>query len=233
MDFSGVRAIVVDIEGTTSSLAFVKERLYPYAREHIPAYVRDHAVAIQDILDEVRRIEGNTALDTSQLVAVLLRWMDDDRKLTPLKALQGLVWQSGFDSGALCAPVYEDVLRALTHWRELGMKLYVYSSGSVAAQRLLFAHTERGDLTALFCGYFDTTVGSKLEAASYRTIARSIGVSAAAILFLSDHAGEIEAARGAGMQAVRVDREPVAASGGESQGLRSFDEVILSQPDGP
>jgi enolase-phosphatase E1 len=230
MDFSGVRAIVVDIEGTTSSLAFVKERLYPYAREHIPDYVREHAAAIEDLLDEVRRIEGNLALDTSQVVAVLLRWMDDDRKLTPLKALQGLVWQRGFDSGVLCAPVYEDAARALTHWREIGLKLYVYSSGSVAAQRLLFAHTERGDLTALFCGYFDTTTGSKLEAASFRAIARSIGTPAEAILFLSDHAGEIEAARCAGMQAVRVDREPAAASAGEPGGIRSFDEIVLPRP---
>jgi enolase-phosphatase E1 len=230
MEFSDVRAIVVDIEGTTSSLAFVKERLYPYARAHIPDYVREHAIAIQDILDEVRRIEGNIALDTPQLVAVLLRWMDEDRKLTPLKALQGLVWRRGFDSGALCAPIYEDALRALTHWRGLGLKLYVYSSGSIAAQRLLFAHTERGDLTALFCGYFDTSTGPKLEAASYRAIARSIGMPAAAILFLSDHAGEIEAARGAGMQAVRVDREAVAASEGEPEGIRSFDEIVLPRP---
>src|ERR1700761_2531148 len=127
MEFSGVRAVVVDVEGTTSSIAFVKEQLYPYARKHIPDYVREHAGAIQDVIEGVRRIEGNASLGTPQLIDVLLGWMDDDRKLTPLKALQGLVWRQGFESGALCAPVYEDAVRALRNWQNRGLKLYVYS----------------------------------------------------------------------------------------------------------
>jgi len=228
MEFSGIRAVVVDIEGTTSSIAFVKESLYPYARKHIPDYVRKHAAAIQDIIDEVRRIEGSLSLDIPQLIAVLLRWMDDDRKLTPLKTLQGLVWREGFASGALCAPVYDDALRALTGWREQGLPLYVYSSGSVAAQRLLFSHTEQGDLTSLFSGYFDTTTGSKLEAESYRVIARSVGLPPESNLFLSDHPGEIEAAHAAGMQAVWVDRGPFSPSEEEPPRIRSFDEIALA-----
>jgi enolase-phosphatase E1 len=233
MQFNGVRAVVVDVEGTTSSIAFVKEHLYPYARRYIPQYVGEHAEAIQNILDEVRRIEGNAALDLPQVIAALLRWMDEDRKLTPLKALQGLVWQQGFDSGALCAPVYDDALRALTQWRKQGLKLYVYSSGSVAAQRLLFSHTEQGNLTSLFSSYFDTTTGSKLEAESYRAIAKSIGLSAETILFLSDHRGEIEAACGAGMQAVWVDRGSDPAASGESDRVQSFDEILIPSPGGP
>jgi enolase-phosphatase E1 len=232
MEFSGVRAVVVDIEGTTSSVAFVKEHLYPYARKYIPSYVREHASAIRDIIDEVRRIEGNALLDTPQLIAVLLRWMDDDRKITPLKTLQGLVWQRGFDTGALCAPVYEDAVRALRHWHWQGLRLYVYSSGSVAAQRLLFSHTEQGDLTQLFSGYFDTTTGPKVEAESFRTIARSVRAPVETILFLSDHTGEIEAARSAGMQAVWVDRDGVAASSGEPDRIRSFDEIVIPNPGG-
>jgi enolase-phosphatase E1 len=227
MEFSGVRAVLVDVEGTTSSIAFVKDHLYPYARRHIPDYVREHADAVRDIVDEVRRIEGDASLEAPQLVAVLLRWMDEDRKLTPLKTLQGLVWRQGFDSGALCAPVYEDALRALGRWREQGASLYVYSSGSVAAQRLLFSHTEHGDLTPLFSGYFDTTVGSKLEVESFRTIARRIGLPAEAIFFLSDHTGEIDAARDAGMQAVWVNREPHSASRGDPCSIQSFDEIVL------
>jgi enolase-phosphatase E1 len=227
MEFSGVRAVLVDVEGTTSSIAFVKDHLVPYARSRIPDYVRAHADAIQDILDEVRRIEGDASLEAPQLVAVLLRWMDEDRKFTPLKTLQGLVWRQGFDSGALCAPVYEDALRALGRWRDRGARLYVYSSGSVAAQRLLFSHTEQGDLTPLFSGYFDTTVGSKLEVESFRTIARRIGLPAEAIFFLSDHTGEIDAARAAGMQAVWVNREPHSAPRGGPCGIRSFDEIEL------
>jgi enolase-phosphatase E1 len=226
MQFSGIRAVVVDIEGTTSSIAFVKEHLYPYARKHIPDYVRKHAGAIQDIIDEVSRIEGSLSLD--KLTAVLLRWMDDDRKLTPLKTLQGLVWREGFDSGALCAPVYDDALRALTRWREQGLPLYIYSSGSVAAQRLLFSHTEQGDLTSLFSGYFDTTTGSKLEAESYQAIARSVGLPPESVLFLSDHAGEIEAARAAGMQAAWVDRGPFSSSNEERPRIRSFEEIDLA-----
>lgn len=228
MQFSDIRAVVVDIEGTTSSIAFVKEHLYPYARKHIPDYVRKHAGAIQDIIDEVRRIEGSPSLDIPQLIAVLLRWMDDDRKLTPLKTLQGLVWREGFDSGALCAPVYDDALRALTRWREQGLPLYVYSSGSVAAQQLLFSHTEQGDLTSLFSGYFDTTTGSKLTAESYQAIARSVGQPPESILFLSDHAGEIEAARAAAMQAVWVDRGPFSSSEEEPPRIRSFEEIVLA-----
>jgi enolase-phosphatase E1 len=228
MEFDGIRAVVVDIEGTTSSIAFVKEQLYPYARRHLPTYAREHAAAIRDILDEVRRIEGNASLDTPQLTAVLLRWMDDDRKITPLKALQGLVWQKGFESGALRAPVYEDALRALRQWHEQGLKLYVYSSGSVAAQRLLFSHTEQGDLTALFSGYFDTTTGSKAEPESFRTIAKLIGLPADRILFLSDHTGEIEAARCAGMRAVWVNRDSAPVSGAEPPHIRSFDEIVLT-----
>jgi enolase-phosphatase E1 len=227
MEFRGVRAAVVDIEGTTSSITFVKEHLYPYARAHIPDYVRKHAGAIQDILDGVRRIEGDASLDTPQLIAALLRWMDDDRKFTPLKTLQGLVWRKGFESGALCAPVYEDAVRALEHWRKQGLTLYVYSSGSVAAQRLLFSHTEQGNLTPLFAGYFDTTTGSKLEAESFRIIARSIGLPPAATLFLSDHTGEIAAARAAGMQAVWVDRGSFSVSKDEPDRIGSFDQIVL------
>jgi enolase-phosphatase E1 len=228
MELTGIRAVIVDIEGTTSSIAFVKEHLYPYARRHIPDYVRQHAGTIQHITDEVRRIEGNAPLDTPQLIALLLRWMDEDRKITPLKALQGLVWQQGFESGALRAPVYEDAVRALMRWHEQGLKLYVYSSGSVAAQRLLFSHTEHGNLTRLFSGYFDTTTGSKLEAESFHTIASSIGLPAETTLFLSDHPGEIEAAGGAGMQALCVDREPVPESAARPGRIRSFDEIVLA-----
>jgi enolase-phosphatase E1 len=227
MQFNGIRAVVVDIEGTTSSIAFVKEHLYPYARKCIPDYVREHVGAIEDILDEVRRIEGDRELETSQLIAVLLRWMDDDRKATPLKTLQGLVWQQGFDSGALRAPVYEDAVRALRHWHTQRLKLYVYSSGSVAAQRLLFSHTEQGDMTELFSGYFDTTTGPKLEAESFRTISRSIGLPAETVLFVSDHIGEIEAAHSAGMQAVWVERDRVAELGGMPDRIRSFDEIVI------
>jgi enolase-phosphatase E1 len=229
MEVRNIRAVIVDIEGTTSSIAFVKERLYPYARRHFPEYLREHASNLPDLIAEVKRIEGNAALDTPQLIAMLLHWMDEDRKITPLKELQGLVWKQGYESGVLRAHVYEDAVRALKQWRERGLDLYVYSSGSVAAQRLLFSHTERGDLTPLFSGYFDTTTGSKLAADSFRAIARSIGLPAGAALFLSDHPGEIEAATDAGMQALLVDRGSAAASAATSDRIRSFDDIAFRQ----
>jgi 5-methylthioribose kinase len=229
MDAANVRAIVLDIEGTTSSIAFVKEQLFPFARSRIPAYVRDHESELQDILDQIRRIEGNEQLDTSQLIDVLLRWMTEDRKITPLKALQGIIWKQGFDSGELRAHIYEDATRALRRWHERGLGLYVYSSGSVAAQKLLFAHTQQGDLTPLFSGYFDTTTGSKLEAASYTKIAAAIALPVDAILFLSDHPGEIQAAAAAGMQGILVDREAAAPLDGDAGAIGTFDEVALPE----
>jgi 5-methylthioribose kinase len=224
-----VRAIVVDIEGTTSSLAFVKDQLFAFARRHLPGYVREHEAQLADLLDETRALAGDRQLDGSQLIQVLLRWMDEDRKLTPLKALQGRVWQQGFDSGELRAHVYEDAVRALQAWRRCGYRLYVYSSGSVAAQQLLFAHTTHGDLTPLFSGYFDTTSGSKLETTSYRAIAAALALPANTILFLSDHPAEISAALDAGWQAILVSRPQETALAPRSGGIASFEEISLPE----
>jgi len=230
MSAEDVRAIVLDIEGTTSSIAFVKEELFPFARKHIPAYVRDHAAEIRDILDEVCRVEGNAPLSSAQIIQLLLRWMDEDRKITPLKALQGIVWKQGFDSGQLRAHVYDDAASALRRWHANGLALYIYSSGSVASQKLLFAHTGQGDLSALFSGHFDTTTGSKLDADSYRAITATIGVPAGAILFLSDHPGEVVAAAAAGMQAVLVQRDAAAPVATSAPVITSFDELAFSDP---
>jgi 5-methylthioribose kinase len=227
MSTAAVRAILLDIEGTTSSIAFVKEQLFPFARRHIPAYVRDHGAELHDILEEVARIEGDRALGSEQLIELLLRWMDDDRKITPLKALQGIVWKQGFESGELRAHVYDDAVRALRLWHDRGLALYVYSSGSVASQKLLFSHTDRGDLAPLFSGHFDTAIGSKLEPGSYRAITASIGLPAGAILFLSDHPGEILAAKAAGMQAILVQRDAAAPPAIDGAVITSFDELAL------
>jgi 5-methylthioribose kinase len=225
IESGNICAVVLDIEGTTSSLEFVKDQLFPFARRHITAYVREHESAVSEILDQVRGIEGNADLDTGQLIAVLLRWMDEDRKVSPLKTLQGMIWQSGFDSGELCAHFYDDAVRAIRLWNQRGVPIYIYSSGSIAAQKLLFSHTAYGDLTPLLSGYFDTTTGSKLESRSYRTIAASIGQPAALTLFLSDHALEIQAATSAGMQAVLVDRATAPGPAANGNTISSFDEL--------
>lgn len=193
-------AILTDIEGTTSSIAFVAETLFPYARERLPAFVAAHPEATGPILAEV------AATEPGDPVATLTRWIDEDRKATPLKTLQGMIWEDGYREGAFTGHIYDDAALALRRWHEAGIALYVFSSGSIAAQKLLFGHSDAGDLGPLFSGYFDTVTGPKREAASYTAIAGAIGLDPADILFLSDTPQEIAAARAAGMLALLIDR---------------------------
>jgi enolase-phosphatase E1 len=207
------RAILTDIEGTTSSIAFVAETLFPYARARLPAFVVAHPEAAAPILAEV------AATEPGDPVATLIRWIDEDRKATPLKTLQGMIWADGYREGAFTGHIYADAAAALRRWHEAGIALYVFSSGSVAAQKLLFGHSDAGDLTPLFSGYFDTTTGPKREAASYTAIARAIGFDPQDVLFLSDTPEEIAAARAAGLQALLIDR-----AGGAGD-IASFGEI--------
>ncbi|MGH7023786.1 MAG: acireductone synthase [Caulobacteraceae bacterium] len=202
---AGVRAIVTDIEGTTSSIAFVHETLFPYARAHLAKFVARHPERVAPVLDAVRATEGVT--EEAAVVATMLAWIDEDRKAPPLKALQGMIWREGYEAGELTAHVYGDVVPALRRWRAAGLALWVYSSGSVEAQKLLFGHSAAGDITPLLDGYFDTGAGSKTDPASYRRIATALGLEPGAILFLTDAPAEIAAARSADMQAVRLVRE--------------------------
>jgi len=171
-----IRAIVTDIEGTTSSIDFVKDVLFPYAREKLPAFVETHAdqPEVQHWLHEAAREAGLVSASRQEIIDLLTRWIDEDRKATPLKALQGLIWADGYASGEFKGHVYPEVAENLQKWKKQGIHLYVYSSGSVAAQKLLFGHSEAGDLTPLFSGYFDTEVGGKREVDSYRRIAEAI-----------------------------------------------------------
>lgn len=229
VQLQNVDAIVTDIEGTTTRITFVTEVLFPFARRHMALFVRDHGgePEVRAELDEVRAQEGRPDASDEEVVEILLGWMKEDRKTTPLKTLQGLIWVRGYESGELLGHVYPDAVEALRRWQGEGRKLYVYSSGSVAAQRLLFGHSEAGDLTPLFSGYFDTKVGMKREAESYRRIAQEIGLPAERILFLSDIPVELTAARTAGMQTVGLlrDHDPMAAM--EGDWVRGFDEIDL------
>lgn len=206
-DFARPNAIVTDIEGTTSSLAFVHEVLFPYSRARLADYVANNAAAAAPLLDAVRTEVGDAALDDAACIGRLLEWHDADRKIGPLKALQGMIWEGGFASGDLRGHVYPDAVEGLRRWHAAGIPLYIYSSGSIAAQKLLFGHSEAGDLTPLFAGYFDTAIGGKKEPESYRAIAASLGLPATAILFLSDVAEELEAARQAGFSVMLVARD--------------------------
>lgn len=193
------KAILTDIEGTTSSLSFVHETLFPYARARLPAFVDEHG--------------GD--------LAQLLAWMDADAKVTELKDIQGRIWAEGYAAGELTGHVYPDAAEGLRRWHDDGLKLAVFSSGSVAAQKLIFGHSDQGDLSPLFSGWFDTTTGPKREAMSYLMIADALGVSPAEMLFLSDIVAETDAAKAAGMRAMLIDRE-------HGQGdIASFAEIVL------
>lgn len=203
-----MRAVLTDVEGTTTSLSLVKDVLFPYARRHLAEFVQTHAAddAVKRVLDDVRSREADPAIGVGEVVALLVRWMDEDRKTTPLKTLQGMIWSEGYARGELQGHVYGDAVVRLRAWRSNGIALYVYSSGSVLAQKLLFAHTEFGDLTGLFAGFFDTTIGAKLDPRSYEAIARCTGHAPADTLFLSDSIAELDAARAAGLATTWVDR---------------------------
>lgn len=222
-----IRAIVTDIEGTTSSLSFVKDVLFPYARRHMEAFVHGQASqpAVRAQLAAVSAAVGRPLSDR-EAVAQLLRWIDEDKKITPLKALQGMIWETGFRNGDFQGHVYDDAVRRLREWKDQGLALYVYSSGSVQAQKLLFGYSARGDLTPLFSGYFDTTIGAKREVEAYRRIAGEIGVPAKDILFLSDIREELDAARGAGMHTCWLVRD-AAEPGATHATARDFDSIVL------
>ncbi|MFK3973801.1 acireductone synthase [Pseudomonas sp. NPDC087358] len=222
-----IKAILTDIEGTTSAVSFVFDVLFPYAAAHLPDYVRQHAteaeVAVQ--LQAVRDDSGEPQADVERVIEILLGWIAEDRKATPLKALQGMVWQQGYLAGQLKGHVYPDAVEALQRWHRQGYELYVYSSGSIQAQKLIFGRSEAGDLSGLFRGYFDTTSGPKRDANSYRSIASAIGHPAQQILFLSDIVQELDAAQHAGMPTCALVRE-----GGELEGHLNVASFAVIDP---
>lgn len=227
--------ILTDIEGTTSSISFVKDVLFPYAHAALPGFVRTHAhdPEVRRWLDAVAiEISASTCQD-AVIVETLQGWIDQDRKHTALKALQGMVWEAGYRDRDFTAPLYPDVVPALRRWHAEGHVLAVYSSGSVPAQKLLFAHTDAGDLTPLFSGFFDTEVGGKREAGSYRMIATRLVREPDEIVFLSDVVAELDAARDAGLRTVLLDRRedyPQPRSGDAAHGhlrVESFAEITV------
>lgn len=226
------RVAVLDIEGTTSAAGFVQGDLYDYARPRLRPWIEEHAddPVVAEAVAGTRQQSGLPAdASLDDVVAALHRWMDDDVKATPLKTLQGQLWAHGFDAGELSSHFFADVPPRLRAWHSAGVRLAVFSSGSVASQVPWFRHAEQGDLTPLVDDYFDTvSAGSKREATSYRVIADRLGVEGGDALFLTDLPAELDAAREAGWQVVGVRRagEPNAgADFGNHPVVSSFDEV--------
>ncbi len=226
--------ILTDIEGTTSSISFVKDVLFPYARRALPGFVRERGnePEVRRWLDAVATEHGAVCSD-DMIVEILQGWIDEDRKHTALKALQGMIWSDGYRGADFTAHIYPDAAAQLRDWHAAGLPLAVYSSGSVPAQKLFFGHTDAGDLTGLFEGWFDTEVGHKREAGSYTEIARRLGRLPDDILFLSDVVEELDAAREAGLRTVLIDRlddYPQPRLGDAAHGharVERFDQIAL------
>jgi len=238
----GIRAVVLDIEGTTTPMAFVHEVLFPYARTHLAGFLRDpaHADLLQELTgkfaaehsaepDEVKAPpwQQDTPDELLNSVIVYAGWlMDRDRKSPGLKTLQGHIWDVGYRAGQLRGAVFADVPTALKRWHEDGLTIAIYSSGSVLAQRLIFSMTDEGDLTPFISHYFDTAVGPKRSPDSYTRIAAELQQEPAGILFISDVAEELDAAHSAGWQvalAVRPDNFAPNPSGYDT--VETFDSL--------
>ena len=236
----GIKAVLLDIEGTTCPVPFVSQVLFPYARERLDGFLRSEgqkpeiAALIQAIDgammsdDAVTEGTSRTTPTHVERVRFLQSLIDHDRKLSALKELQGLIWDQGYTSGALQCPLFDDVAPALRAWRNNGLLLAVYSSGSVKAQKLLYRHSTDGDLSDLFSHWFDTTTGPKGEVASYTTIAAELGMAPASILFVSDARSELDAARSAGM-AIRFSVRPEnpAVDPGPFEAITSLEQIAL------
>lgn len=223
-----IRSILTDIEGTTSSIAFVHDVLFPYAKKSLREFVAAHKDEdeIAAVLDAARVAANEPDANSERLVEIMLGWIASDEKITPLKELQGHIWKHGYECADFTGHVYEEVADCLRNWSAAGISLYVYSSGSVGAQKLLFGYSDAGDLTKLFSGYFDTNVGHKKERDSYRKIAEKIGCPAEQILFLSDIREELNAARNAGMCTTQLVRSGDVVTGDHTT-ARNFDEVRI------
>lgn len=219
-------ALVTDIEGTTSDIHFVQKVMFPYARAALPDYLQQHAedAQVKPWIAQIAAETGSDASDLTSITAALTGWIDEDRKHTALKALQGQVWERAFRSGEFVAHLYPEVAAALRRWHSEGLPLFVYSSGSIQAQKLYFEHTQDGDLRPCFTHYFDTTSGPKREVESYRRIAECIQMPADKILFLSDIAAELDAARSAGWNTLQIVREGTVPSLDHANAA-SFDQL--------
>jgi enolase-phosphatase E1 len=241
---TGIQAVLLDVEGTTTPLAFVSDRLFPFARTHLRRHLEQHASsddysALFDRLHDEHDRDAGAGEPVPEWVAAPLAsrlesvasycdWlMQRDRKSTGLKDLQGRIWEEGYARGELVGEVFDDVPQALARWRERGLPIGIFSSGSALAQQLLFRHSSSGDLSRFLDWYFDTTIGQKKESESYRRIALRMGKPSPAILFVSDVTAELAAARGAGMQTVlsiRAGNQP-QPDADAYRAIRTFDEL--------
>ena len=233
MSLENIRAILLDIEGTTTPISFVHDVLFPYSRANLSSYLKQHDNS-SELIADLTLLADEYAQDVSEekhpapLVEPYLHWLiDQDRKSPALKSLQGKIWKQGYIEGSLKAPLFPDVLPAMERWRQQNIQLAIFSSGSVLAQKLLFQHTDAGDVTHYIQGFFDTSVGKKTESKSYEDIAAQLGKVPNDVLFLSDVTKELEAANGAHMKTLLCIRpgNPTQSQADRFKSIISFDEI--------
>ena len=223
--------ILTDIEGTTTSVSFVYDVLFPYFRENMQK-VRTmiHLPEVQAIFKETIRLaqetENKIIATEEEVIDTLIRWSNEDKKLTPLKDLQGILWKEAYETGIIKGHVYDDVAPALKAWKDAGLQLGVFSSGSIAAQKLIFGYSVAGDLTPYFSAYFDTTTGGKREVETYNKISQELKIQPSEILFLSDIVEELEAAQQAGLQTIQLVRPGTLANWKNT--ASSFSDILCT-----
>lgn len=229
-----IKAVLIDIEGTTSSISFVHDILFPYAYDKMADFLLKNwkNLQVKKSILEVAKLENLIDYNHQQITEILRDWIKSDRKVTPLKDLQGIIWEEGYKNGDYRSHVYQDAYEKLSLWHSQNIPIYIYSSGSVYAQKLFFGHSEYGDLLNLFSGFFDTNIGHKKESQSYQNIANSLSLNPDEIIFLSDVEAEVNAALSVGMSTVWVIRDKNLFNEKKNldsahQIINNFEQIIL------
>ncbi|NRB24774.1 acireductone synthase [Shewanella sp.] len=222
----GIRAIVVDTAGTTTDLSFIKDTLFPYSARALPDFLKEneHNVLVENCICDVRDIALEPDASLERVVEILQLWIAEDRKATPLKTLQGLIWKQGYAKGEFTGHIFPDFIQAIDGIKQQNMRIYSFSSGSAEAQKLLFAHSDGGDLTPKFDGHFDTRTGNKLFKQAYSNIINTISLAPKQVLFISDVVEELKAAEVAGMRTIQMVRSDDQRTGSHKQ-ITSFAEL--------
>ncbi len=224
----GIRAIVVDTAGTTTDLHFIQDVLFPYSVEALPEFLEQnqHNVLVENCISDTRDIALEPEADLARVGEILQQWVKEDRKATPLKTLQGLIWKQGYDRGEFKGHIFPDFMAAISRFSAQKLRIYSFSSGSVEAQKLLFSHSDNGDLTAMFNGHFDTRTGNKLDKQAYANILNTISLSPKQVLFVSDVVEELKAAETVGMMTCQMVRNSQQRTSHFRQ-INSFDQLII------
>lgn len=223
----GIRAIIVDTAGTTTDSDFIYHTLFPYSAKVLADFIKQNQdnVLVDFCISDIKDIALEPEANLDRVIEILLQWINEDRKVTPLKTLQGLIWQNGYASGEFTGHIYPDFIRAIARYHQQKMRVYSFSSASADAQAMLFKHSDAGDLNPMFNGHFDTRTGNKLDKQAYLNILNTINLKPKQVLFVSDMPAELKAASGAGLKVCQMSRDTAPKS--EFTQISNFDELVI------